>query len=316
MFSKAAGSPARHGSIIVWHGRIIAATATAIVSLLAFAACNGNSGSVTPKPEATATAETSPAPTPFATATIYSNDPNPAPAQPIPVTIEDRFDTIVMSFQGGGDPQAPPDTIAWQGLELVVGAEQQYLELVASITVTLPDGTTRDMASSADVTGLPGPSGFWGYYGTNDGLQDAGDFVFDFLLTDGRSFVLTQPSDGKVIDIPRNIAVRRDGDELHISWDAGENVRNYSAQIYESKDGGTIRDSGVNCETGSSEQFLVIIPATSCTITVLEGQLIPGQEYLVSLGAFGHQTNTENGRWASYSGNHSQPFIWQAVTGN
>lgn len=202
------------------------------------------------------------------------------------------------------------------GFELVVGAEQEYLELIASITVTLPDGTTRDMASSADITGLPGPSGCWGYYGTNDGLPGAGDFVFNFLLTDGRTFVLTQPSDGEVIDSPRNITVRRAGNELHISWDAGENVRNYSAQIYESKGGGTIRDSGVNRDTGSSEQFSGIIPDTSCTITVLDGQLIPGQEYLVSLGAFGHQTNTENGRWASYSGNHSQPIIWPRLPGN
>ena len=100
----------------------------------------------------------------------------------------------------------------------------------------------------------------------------------------------------------------RTGDDLHVEWKPVSGARNYSAQVFESQDGGTVRDTFVACGTGDPTGVTVLSSQSSCTI--LDAPLTSGQEHLISLGAFSHAVDTGQGRSASFSGNHSAPFVW------
>jgi hypothetical protein len=65
-----------------------------------------------------------------------------------------------MMFQSGSGEPGRRDEIGQQGFEFVVGAQEQHLELLQSITAVLPDGRVRELRPSAEITGLLGPSAF------------------------------------------------------------------------------------------------------------------------------------------------------------
>ena len=57
-------------------------------------------------------------------------------------------------------------------------------------------------APVAEITGLEGPSVFWGFYGTNSGLPAPCDIQFTFSLKDGTVFELPPATPPQVVDIP------------------------------------------------------------------------------------------------------------------
>jgi hypothetical protein len=136
--------------------------------------------------------------------------------------------------------------------------------------------------------------------------------VFRFGLKDGGAFEKRITSDRTVVDIARNIHVEFSPDSISVSWDPVAGVRNYSVALYESDNGTTIRDTGLGCDTGDATSAPESPPGTACVIGGLAAALVPRQEYILSVGSWGIPNYTSGGdAFTSFSGNHSEPFIWQ-----
>lgn len=233
-------------------------------------------------------------------------------AEALTPTVEDRFSTVVLS-QRARNFLLPGEIIESEDLEFVLGAPQEDLERVASVTVRFPDGeTTREMFPSTD---LGVPLDFFGYYGTGEGLPPAGDYVFEIVMKDGTQFEIVHQHSGKVLDYPENLTteIDRDGGTISVSWDPVQGTRNYTVDLYEVLPGGEGYTNPVD-EVGCPDPDIIdpndLVASywkeTYCTLTDLNSFLEKGKEYSVGIAVWGD----EKAGYTSYLGVNTVPFAW------
>jgi hypothetical protein len=220
----------------------------------------------------------------------------------------------IMNFQARNF-FAPDSEIDLRGFEFVVGAPREVLLAVAAMTVVFPDGETRELRPSGEVTELGGPPDFFGYYGTGGdpyGLLPAGDYVLRIEFNDGSVKEFVHRFDGRAVDIARNVVMERIGNELHVSWDPVEGARNYSADLYESRGGTTDRDTFIGCPAENDPRPEYWLTTSSCVIEVPEGALVTGQQYLliVATNGFDDTDPLNAGKSASFSGHQALLLTW------
>ena len=256
----------------------------AVVGLLA-ASCAGDGG-VSEVEEGLPPAEEAP---------ISAEQPEAAgdasSAQALTPAVEDRFSPVVASHRGR-NYLVPGEIIEGEGFEFVLGAPREDLERVASVTVRLPDGRTRQLNPSTD---LGVTLDFFGYYGTGEGLPPAGDYVFEIVMKDGTQIEVVKEFDGMVLELPDDVAadIDREAGTITVRWDPVEGTRNYTVDLYEVLPGGEGYTSPVD-EAGCPDPD-VIDPndladsywtETSCTLTDLNSYLEEGKEYGIRIAVW------------------------------
>lgn len=210
----------------------------------------------------------------------------PPPEIPVSNRLEDRFSPIVLSYRGRNNLN-PGETIESEGFEFVLAAELQYLEQVVGVIVRFPDGETTRELDPSTVHGVP--LAFFGYYGSSDGLPPAGDYVFEIAMKDGTQLEAVNQFDGRVLELPENVAadIDRDAGTIRVTWDPVEGVRNYTVDLQEVLPGGVYNFvERAGCPDPDLEDPNAPWTETSCTLTDLNSYLEEGKEYGIQIAVW------------------------------